>query len=564
MPHSKILVGNVLDRIKELPDESVHCVVTSPPYWQLRDYGVVGQIGLEDKPAEYLARMVEVFREVRRVLRSDGVCWVNIGDSYSNDTKWGGSSGGKNYTSAEGGYQGQRVCHGKDCDPKRGDAAPGQPMQNTIGPFKPKDLVGMPWRLAFALQEDGWWLRQDIIWSKPNPMPESVTDRCTKAHEYIFLLAKSEQYFYDAEAIKEPVNGGANARGPGNKTHKGTTAYENGAGEHRTKAGLVAYAERQRAVGVGPKASSADSGTKYNESFSAAIVGLVSTRNKRSVWEIATESFSEAHFATYPTKLVEPCIKAGTSEKGCCANCGAPWERIVEQVDTGRKQKMADGWDTGDGGHGNVHRDGREAGETGKPVTESRTVGWRPTCHCDLENEFKPGDFDLIESPTGESAGEDPSLEVGRAGMERPRGENEGKRVITRFQQRAYAAQLRSSPHRAEMREEAGHTAFAHYLRSDKTGARPIPEGLLGRWIEAGWLTLIEMPVRKPYPIVPATVLDPFSGAGTTCMVASRLGRDAIGIELSEEYAEMSLRRISGDNPMFNHVELDTCKLLQI
>lgn len=312
-----ILHGDVRAVLPTLPEESVHCVVTSPPYWGLRDYGVAGQLGLEATPYEYIDKMVAVFREVRRVLRSDGTLWLNMGDSYSNDTKWGGQSGGKNYTSAAGGYQGQRVRRGKDCDPKRGAAAYGQPMQNNFSGLKPKDLVGMPWRLALALQADGWYLRSDIIWSKPNPMPESVTDRPTKSHEYIFLMSKSERYYYDAEAIREEASGGPadaprnqwdtkdyavpgqkpqkrlSRHLPGNRTHRGATAYANGAVEHRTKVGLVTYSAKMREIGVPPE-----------------------KRNKRSVWTVATQPFSEAHFATFPEELIRPCILAGCPPGG--------------------------------------------------------------------------------------------------------------------------------------------------------------------------------------------------------------------------------------------------------
>jgi len=234
----------------------------------------------------------------------------------------------------------------------------------------------MPWRLAFALQEDGWWLRQDIIWSKPNPMPESVTDRCTKAHEYLFLLAKSARYYYDAEAIKEDAAHDAESprnrwdtkdyavpgqkpqkrlgRAAGNQSHKLVSEYEDSdTEEHRTASGLMKIA-----------------GTAY------------STRNKRSVWEIATEPFPEAHFATFPTKLVEPCILAGTSGLGCCRACGAPWVRVVVKVETGATQKAADGWDTGEGGHGTIHRGGRQPGQPGQPVMAAQTVGWKAGCEC--------------------------------------------------------------------------------------------------------------------------------------------------------------------------------------
>lgn len=298
--------GDVREVLPTLADESVNCVVTSPPYWGLRDYGVVGQLGLERTPEEYISKMVAVFREVRRVLRADGTLWLNMGDSYSNDTKWGGSSGGKNYTSALGGYQGQRVRRGKDCDPKRGNAAPGQPLHHGYSKCKPKDLCGIPWLLAFALRTDGWYLRQDIIWSKPNPMPESVTDRCTKAHEYIFLLSKSERYYYDQKAVLEPVTGGAHARGDGvnPKCYNGSSFTE----------GKTA-APREN-VGQGPRKSYSMPKSKQNPSFSAAGNELVEARNKRSVWSVATQPFPDAHFATFPEELIKPCILAGCPAGG--------------------------------------------------------------------------------------------------------------------------------------------------------------------------------------------------------------------------------------------------------
>ncbi len=277
--------GDVRAVLATLTSESVQTVVTSPPYWGLRDYGVEGQIGLEATPEEFIATMVAVFSDVRRVLRHDGTCWLNIGDSYANDGKWGGSSGGKHVEALHG------------------NSGIGRGKRSTG--MKSKDLIGIPWMLAFALRADGWYLRQDIIWHKPNPMPESVRDRCTKAHEYIFLLTKSERYHYDIDAIKERSSENTHARLPGNRSHKGTTAYEEGAGEHRTKAGLVAYAERKRAE--------SGSGTKNNASFDEAMAVMPDTRNKRSVWTVASEPFSGAHFATFPTKLIEPCILAGAA-----------------------------------------------------------------------------------------------------------------------------------------------------------------------------------------------------------------------------------------------------------
>lgn len=238
--------------------------VTSPPYFGLRDYGHEGQIGLEQTPEQYIAAMVEVFRCVRDVLADDGTLWLNIGDSYSTGTK---------------------ADRQQSKNPGVGANRP--EAQNSVGRIgnppgcKTKDLIGIPWMLAFALRADGWYLRQDIIWHKPNPMPESVRDRCTKAHEYIFLLSKSERYFYDHEASKEPA---VSEKPAGNKRHKYADAYAAGnSEEHRTKAGLLAL-----------------QGVEWI------------TRNRRSVWSVATRPYKGAHFATFPPALIEPCILAGS------------------------------------------------------------------------------------------------------------------------------------------------------------------------------------------------------------------------------------------------------------
>ena len=289
--------GDTRASLARLPERSVRCCVTSPPYFGLRDYGHDGQIGLEASPAAYIAALVEVFAAVRRVLTDDGTLWVNLGDSFANDTKWGGSSGGKNYTSVLGGCQNQRVRRGKDCDPKRGDAAPGQPMGRPSSGLKPKDLMGMPWRVAFALQADGWYLRSDIIWHKPNPMPESVTDRPTKAHEYLFLLAKSERYFYDAAAIAEDC-----VRGDGGSSF--TSEYD-----MLTKPG-VGMAPRKRTM---PPIGGVKKAGGDNATYSGNTPEFGTTRNKRDVWTIATQPYSGAHFATYPEALVLPCILAGSA-----------------------------------------------------------------------------------------------------------------------------------------------------------------------------------------------------------------------------------------------------------
>lgn len=317
----QILQGDCLEVLRTLPAESVNCCVTSPPYWGLRDYGMAEQLGLERTPPEYIERMIDVFREVRRVLKNDGTLWLNLGDSYN---AYNGASG------PGGGFS-----RGAACDTERSKLESGYGLR--WKGLKPKDLVGIPWRVAFALQADGWYLRQDIIWHKPNPMPESVTDRCTKAHEYIFLLAKSERYYFNQEAIKEPSitnddrrpytsqgawdmdgrpedqqHGGeprshkgskfntgktgdhqlgrasAKPRTAGNKSHKYVDEYEESdSEEHRTKAGLMKVAD-----------------VPWEKS------------NKRSVWTVTTKPYKAAHFATFPPDLILPCILAGCPEGG--------------------------------------------------------------------------------------------------------------------------------------------------------------------------------------------------------------------------------------------------------
>lgn len=234
---TKFLQGDCLEVLQGLPDVSINCCVTSPPYYGLRDYGVNGQIGLEETPDEYIEKLVNVFREVKRVLRDDGTLWLNIGDSYAGSNKGvmadGSVVGGSKQKTNKGTIQGSI------------------PKTRKIEGAKPKDLIGIPWMLAFALRSDGWYLRQDIIWHKPNPMPESVKDRCTKAHEYIFLLSKSDRYYFDSGAIQEPAV----------SVHEGS-------------------------------------------------------RNRRSVWTVATKTYKGAHFATFPEELIKPCILAGCPENG--------------------------------------------------------------------------------------------------------------------------------------------------------------------------------------------------------------------------------------------------------
>ena len=319
IPQHLLIQGNA--RRIPLDDESVHCVVCSPPYWGLRDYKVAGQLGLEPTPDEYVRQIVMVFGEVRRVLRSDGTAWVNLGDSYAAG-KIGRDDSGDN-----GAFGGPRI------EPVQRKAPPG---------FKVKDLIGIPWRVALALQADRWWLRSDIIWSKPNPMPESVTDRPTKSHEYLFLLAKSERYYFDAEALREKDSGVGRVRAlQGTKIRAGAMG--------RTPSG--------------------------NEK-SGVLWADTGYRNIRTVWSIPTESYPGLHYATYPRRLVEPCIKAGTSERGVCPECGAPWERIVEREEVKLRPKST----SNRGDNPSLNRFICGNSSRGSMATKTATLGWRPTC----------------------------------------------------------------------------------------------------------------------------------------------------------------------------------------
>ena len=324
--------GDALTALRSMPSETVQCCVTSPPYWGLRDYGTEGQIGLEAAPDEYVAALVEVFREVRRVLRDDGTLWLNLGDSYAGRRAGAQGSEGLMATRAAALY-GIRE--------RNEDRLPEG--------LKPKDLVGIPWRVAFALQADGWWLRSDIIWAKPNPMPER--SRPTKAHEYVFLLSKSERYFYDADAIAEAALPGARLSNGGHDV--GADRQDNGRHDPTS----------------------------------------IVSRNRRSVWTITTKPYAGAHFATFPPELPELCIKAGTSERGCCPLCAAPWERVVEPTGVVLKKPATSIAER----RGNAVNDKRTA-LSGTQVTpaSSKIIGWLPSCDCEQEEE---GDGILIERP---------------------------------------------------------------------------------------------------------------------------------------------------------------------
>ena len=409
--------GDALEVARTLADGAADCIVTSPPYFGLRDYGIEGQYGLEASPTEYVETMRTLFAELRRVLADDGTLWLNIGDSYSHAGRAGNGS-----------------------RPGGGKVAGRAANRNGLNAvdLPDKNLLGIPWRVAFALQDDGWILRNAIIWNKPNAMPESVTDRLSGRYEIVFMFSKQPRYWFDLDPIREPLAGPVHA--PGNNPPPSIAAIR---GANAAKGMSGQYAEPDRTWG-------SDKG-----------------RNPGDVWSINTQPFSAAHFAVMPQKLAARCIIAGC-----------------------------------------------------KPVRR---------CDCD----------DTIATPTGKGERQsDPSMTTGRAGFNRARRDQEGVRPITRREQRHHAHQLKTSPHRAAMEAAAG-PAFAHYIRTDLSGARPLPPEVLDDFADRGWIT--EAPPCTHPASSPGVVLDPFSGSGTTGMAAQQLGRKYIGIDLNAEYLDLSL-----------------------
>ena len=352
MPSHQIILGDCIAGMKTLPDGCVHTVITSPPYYGLRDYdGGDAEIGGEETPEQYVQKMVDVFREARRILRDDGALWLNLGDSYAT------TSGGMEQLRKMGG---DTPAYGKIkyADGYKGVSQKGKAGAKKSG-LKHKDLIGIPWRVALALQADGWYLRQDIIWNKPNPMPESVTDRCTRSHEYIFMLTKQPKYYYDHEAVKEAAVGKPHA--PGNKNR--TQPEDKGARDPALEPDRVWAADGKR--------------------------------NKRSVWTVTTKAYKGAHFATYPKDLIEPCVLAGSSEHGCCSKCGAPYKQVVNHP----------GNPAGILGHKGIPNTSNTMGSSskkGKPIVHTEngvrlkkghnptqysksepTDEWIPTCTCE-------------------------------------------------------------------------------------------------------------------------------------------------------------------------------------
>lgn len=515
----RVLHGNNREELRKLKPASVHTAIQSPPYYSVRDYGTpdlhwpkmrfcpaiglplitvpewTGQMGLEPNPWHFIGHLVETFRAVRRVLRDDGTLWVNMGDTYH--TAAGPAK------SAGGGRQGATGAR------KLGR----HEVPNRIGieGYQEKDLMGIPWMLAKALQADGWILRSEVIWHKPNPMPGSQGDRPTTTHEQVFLFSKRPIYFYDSFAVREEAVYPAGTRGA-----KGSAARAGTAGVNSRPPEYKVYDGK---------------------------------RERRTVWEIATEGAAgikaegdQRHYATFPRELVRPMIKASTSERGACPHCGAPWTRIIEEV----RLPVPDAPPPAPVLFGDP--------EPVPTYLEKKTVGWRPTCVCGADPawQMQPRDLEYFETPTGEQLGEDLTLEMGRGAAKRFEKVDTGKRLITRYEHRKYAEQLRDSPHRGEMEAEAlprGADAFEHYLRTDDHGARPIPPDLLESWISKCWLREVRVPSWEYPTPVPCVVLDIYGGTATTAEVAIQEGRHAIVCELADHYLPLIERRMSAVTP---------------
>ena len=438
--------------------ESVHCVVTSPPYWGLRNYGVDGAYGLEPTLNEYIERMVEVFREVRRVLRKDGHLLAESGGRLLGIM-------GKLWRTRRSDH-GQRNKETERFDrPAYADNGRRPPLCHTAtNVLKPKDLIGLPWRVAFALQADGWWLRSDIVWAKPNPMPESVRDRPTRAHEYVFLLTKSARYYYDADAIREP------AKDPLDDIRRMRQQHDaNKSAATAERNGLRARTDKQR----GHSRRHAGFNDRWDAMSKEEQQGMGA--NKRTVWSIATQSYKGSHFATFPEKLVEPCILAGTSEHGVCSVTGDPWERMVERSTTG-------GHLGNDGADGNTRNQygGQSNWANYRPP---QTTGWQPTCGAPWER----------------------------------------------------VTEQNNAPHdgKTETRYETGSNGNRMSLL--RQAARERGEEYVHRVATTGWQPTCD---HDSVP-VPSVVLDPFCGSGTTGVVTLRHGRSFIGIELNPEYINL-------------------------
>lgn len=526
-----------------LPDKYIHCMVTSPPYWNLRKYSGMfdldwpamkylpmtgmpyaieveawkGELGLEPTVEAFIGHMVLVYDELWRVLRDDGTMWMNMGDTYAG--------------SGQGWCKDKSTTYSRRWLDEWGRKAPPGYTSNVtkVGQLKKKDAIGIPWRLALALQARGWWLRSDVIWHKRNPMPESVRDRPARAHEYLFLLTKKHKYYYDHVAVRQPAK----------------------------------YGKRKWAKDVKGMYASGTTGKRVKGQIKGQEINP--THNLLSVWTLSTEPYAGAHFATYPQKLVEPCILAGTSAKGCCPECGASWKRIVRSSAKYAKLKKEM--------LGKTHRRPEDEDEEGKNAgwgcrkprisAEFETAGWEPTCECGptKATEYNPERMEQLDAssrtrrlnarvkqardagavhdlamtprfetlewvPTCDCAG---SLEANMVVC--PKCKGTGKETKYRPGERSHTIGTEFS------RQPTASGGVMNY-EPEETG-NPCPicggEGLVEgeTWPEE----------KESWPVVPCRVMDPFAGSGTTLLVARKLNRDGIGLDLSHTYLVEQARK---------------------
>lgn len=493
----QIYVGDVLDQLKLMPSDMVHCMVTSPPYFGLRNYGtakweggdplcdhspgrdgwaakstlqgskdtqdhrmdgfpgnscpkcgatrVDQQIGHEDTPAKYIKKLTEIFAEARRVLRPEGTLWLNLGDSY-----WGSWGNSGNRPQLDGQSQGQRERTTDYVDRPGYDEHRGRPASSyKVKGLKQKDLVGIPWMAAFALRDSGWWLRSEVIWAKRNGMPESVGDRPSKAHEHIFMFTKSADYYYDQEAVKEESDKGS--------------------------------------------------------------------RNMRDVWHISTVPSRVAHFAVFTPRIPMSCILASTSQRGYCPTCSSPWERVVEKKEMDRDNAPEEYSDRNMAANLAAYRDSLTAAGL-EAAPPRKTISWRPTCKCEV-------DFDLMSCSR---CGTALKIEIKDAGEEETKAFEEWKQSCGADSEGQYKGKATKD--------------YASAMAQDPSATKArILAGMLPK-LNMKWELNCGCGIAET---VPAIVMDPFHGSGTTGAVAEYLGRRYVGIELNPDSAELYDQRCS-------------------